>query len=416
MQRLVVVGVGRRAPFREYALAAMARRADLVLVDSHEPTWPKRHISSSYLIEEPGLEAMLSVGRQALRAEQAEPAERAAGIMTYDDRYTVAVAELAEEARLPGASLAAATACKDKWQTRNALNSARLGTVPARLVHSAGQALAAAREIGPPVVMKPRALAASKGVVKVETLAEAHQGFATAAAATVTDPVFDAPGVLVEECIEGEEFSIDCVVYDGQVTPVFVARKIVGPEPAYEEIGHIVTAEGIDLLPDGTRFLQQVHEALGYRDGITHAELRVSPSGYRIMEVNPRLGGDMIPYLGYLATGIDLAGAAADVALGRRPDLGQTCARAAAVSFICPDHDLMFESIEIPEQVRDDPRVERIVPLASPGDVLRLPPAGYLSRIAIVITTGATAAACMEAMDANLAKIIIRSSPAGQVD
>ncbi|HET7017304.1 MAG TPA: ATP-grasp domain-containing protein [Streptosporangiaceae bacterium] len=409
MQRLVVVGVGRRAPFREYALAAMARRADLVLVDSHEPTWPKRYISSSYLIEEPGLEAMLSAGRQALGIE------KAAGIMTYDDRYTVAAAQLAEEARLPGAGLAATTACKDKWQTRKNLNAARLGPVPARLVHSADQALAAASEIGLPVVMKPRALAASKGVIKVETLAQARHGFATAAAATVTEPVFDAPGVLVEECVEGEEFSIDCVVYRGEVTPVFVARKIVGPEPAYEEIGHVVTTEGIDLLPDGTKFLQEIHEALGYRDGITHAELRVSPSGYRIMEVNPRLGGDMIPYLGYLASGIDLAGAAADVALGRRPALHQTRARAAAVSFICPDHDLIFQSIEIPAQVRDDPRVERIVPLVSQGDVLRLPPAGYLSRIAIVITTGATAGACVEAMDATLAKITIRSSPAGPV-
>src|SRR6185437_15091798 len=134
-----------------------------------------------------------------------------------------------------------------------------------------------------------------------------------------------------------------------------------------------------------------------------------------IMEVNPRLGGDMIPYLGHLATGIDLAGAAADVALGRKPALTQTCARAAAVSFICPDHDLIFDGIEIPAEVRDDPRVERIVPLVSQGDVLRLPPAGYLSRIAIVITTGATAGACTEAMDAVLAKITIRSSPAGPV-
>jgi biotin carboxylase len=260
--------------------------------------------------------------------------------------------------------------------------------------------------------MKPRALAASKGVVKVETSAQARAGFETAVAAKVADPVFDAPGVLVEECVEGDEFSIDCAVRHGQVTPVFVARKVLGPLPAFEEVGHVVTADGLDLLPGVGRFLQEVHEALGYRDGVTHAELRVSPSGYRIMEVNPRLGGGMIPYLGYLATGIDLAGAVADLALGREPDLRRNRHRAAAVSFLCPDRDLTFERIEIPGDVLTDPQVERVVPLATRGEVLRLPPAGYLSRIAIVITTGEDAKACQDAMDQTLAKITVHASPA----
>lgn len=406
MQRLVVVGVGRRAPFRQYALAAMADRAEIVLVDSNEPIWPKQYLRSSYLIDGQGLEAMLAAGRRAIAAE------RAAGILTWDDRYTVAAAQLAEEARLPGAGLAATTACKDKWQAREKLNAVRLGSVQARLVRTPGEALAAASEIGPPVVMKPRALAASKGVIAVETIAQAKAGFETASAAKVADPVFDVPGVLVEECVEGDEFSIDCVVRSGQVTPVFVARKLLGPLPAFEEIGHVVTASGLDLLPGVGSYLQAVHAALGYRDGVTHAELRVSEAGYRIMEVNPRLGGGMIPYLGYLATGTDLAGAAADLALGREPDLRRTRHRAAAVSFLCPDRDLTFERIEVPDDVRDDPRVERVVPLAHQGEVLRLPPAGYLSRIAIVITTGDDSRACQEAMAETIAKITVHASPA----
>jgi biotin carboxylase len=132
------------------------------------------------------------------------------------------------------------------------------------------------------------------------------------------------------------------------------------------------------------------------------------------MEVNPRLGGGMIPYLGYLATGTDLAAAAADLALGREADLRRNRSRhqAAAVSFLCPDRDLRFERIEIPDHVRDDPRVERVVPLAHQGEVLRLPPAGYLSRIAIVITTGEDAKACQDAMAQTVAKITVHASPA----
>ena len=102
-------------------------------------------------------------------------------------------------------------------------------------------------------------------------------GFETANAAKVAGPVFYAPGVLVEECVEGEEFSIDCAVYHGQVTPVFVATQGTWPGlPAFEEVGHVVTAEDLTCSPASEAYLQAVHEALGYRDGVTHAELRVS--------------------------------------------------------------------------------------------------------------------------------------------
>jgi biotin carboxylase len=405
MKPLVVVGVGRRAPFREYALAAMAQRADLVLLDIHEPTWSKPYLRSSYLVPEPGLAAMLAVGREALGAE------RAAGIVTYDDRYTVPVARLAQDSGLPGSGLVAALACKDKWEARTRLNAAGLGPVGARLVASADEAAAAATEIGLPVVMKPRALAASKGVVRVDDMACVGAGFAAAAAASVPDPVFSAPGVLVEECVEGEEFSIDSIVRRGLVKPVFVARKMLGPPPYFEEIGHEVTGRGLDLLPGVQPFLQAVHERLEFGDGVTHAELRVSASGYRVMEVNSRLGGGMIPYLGYLATGIDLAGAVAAIGLGDEPVLSRNANRTAAIRFVCPASDMTFRDIEIPAAVLADPRVERVVPLVSPGDVLRLPPAGYLSRIAMVITVGDDLTTCRDAMASALAQITVRESP-----
>ncbi|HUD36202.1 MAG TPA: ATP-grasp domain-containing protein [Streptosporangiaceae bacterium] len=407
---LVLVGVGRRSPFREYAVAAMAERAGLVLMDIHEPAWPKPFIRSFHLITEPGPEPMLATGRAAISAE------RAAGIATYDDRYTVPVARLAAEAGLPGSGLAAAIACKDKWETRQRLASRALGAVRASLVTSAAEAVAAARDIGLPVVLKPRALAASKGVVRVDDSDDVARGFAIAAAASVPDPVFSAPGVLVEECVDGAEFSVDSVICQGQVTPVFVARKLLGPRPFFEEVGHCVTASGLHLLPAIGPFLQAVHEALGFADGVSHAELRVTPDGYKIMEVNSRLGGGMIPYLGFLATGIDLAGAVADVALGAEPDLrprrdpGAEPVRAAAIRFICPERDLTVASIDVPDAVRADPRVERVVPLVEPGAVLRLPPAGYLGRIAMVITTGDSEQACQEAMDDALAKITVTAA------
>lgn len=399
--RLVFIGAGSRAELREYALTAMASRADLVLVDRREPPWIKPHVTSFYPLEQPGLEHMLQVGRAALKAEAAD------GIVTYDDRYTVPVAQLAEESGLAGSGLTAAIACKDKWEARARLNSAGLGPVAARLVHSEDEAAVAVAELGLPVVMKPRALSASKGVSKVSRAAEIASGYATAATASVAGPVFSAPGVLVEEYVDGPEYAVDSVVYHGQVHALFVTTKVLGPAPYFEEVAHLTSASNFDLLPGVRPFLQAVHEAVEFADGVSHTELRVSDRGYRIMEVNSRLGGGMLPYLGLLATGMDLAAAVADIGLGAAPVIQQTRDRAAAVTFIFPEHDLTLGSIDISDAVLADPRVECVIPFAKPGDVLRLPPASYVSRIAMVITTGDDARSCAQAMDETLAKITI---------
>lgn len=404
MKALALVGAGSQAAFREYALIALASRAELVLIDKHEPPWIKPYIRAFYPLERPGLDHMLAVARTAMRAEAAE------GIVTYDDRYTVPVAQLAEEAGLAGSGLASAIACKDKWETRVRLGSPELGGVGARLVHSADEAMAAVGDLGLPIVMKPRALSASKGVVRVDSIADVGAGFEIAAAATVPGMVFSVPGVLVEEYIDGAEFTVDSVIYRGRVQPLFVTPKVLGPPPYFEEVAHIMTANSLERLPGVQPYLQAVHEALDFADGVSHTELRVSDQGYRIMEVNSRLGGGMLPYLGFLATGIDLAAAVADIGLGREPVISRTADRAAAITFIFPEHDMTLGSIDVPDSVLADPRVECVVRLATPGDVLRLPPAGYVNRIAMVITVGDDARSCQNAMDETLAKITIAAA------
>lgn len=402
---LVFIGAGSRPEFREYALIAMASRAELVLIDKHQPSWIKPYLKSFYPLERPGRDHMLEVGRAAMKAEAAD------GIVTYDDRYTVPVAQLAAEAGLTGSGLTCAIACKDKWETRSRLNGARLGTVGARLARSEAEARAAAAELGLPVVMKPRALSASKGVVKVASLADIGPGYATAAAASVSGGVFSAPGVLVEEYVDGEEFIVDSVIHQGQVQALFVATKVLGRPPYFEEIAHVSALENFESLPGIRPYLQAVHEVLGFADGVSHTEVRVCDGGFRIMEVNSRLGGGMLPYLGLLSTGMDLAAAMADVGVGRAPVIQQSADRAAGITFIFPEHDLTLGSIDIPADVRADPRVDRVVPLASPGAVLRLPPAAYVSRVAMVITVGADTRSCREAMTGTLAKITVTEAP-----
>jgi hypothetical protein len=86
------------------------------------------------------------------------------------------------------------------------------------------------------------------------------------------------------------------------------------------------------------------------------------------VEVNARLGGDLIPYLGLRATGIDPGLAAAAVACGRPPEFTAERRLVGAVRFFYVDHDdttieaVRFDDAGLP------PAIDLTVPLAAPGD------------------------------------------------
>ena len=90
-------------------------------------------------------------------------------------------------------------------------------------------------------------------------------------------------GVLVEEYLDGPEISVDSVVFQGQVDCVHVARKRLGFEPYFEEVGHLVTEWSHEPWAQPVRELvAQAHRALSVTHGVTHAEIRLTREGPRL--------------------------------------------------------------------------------------------------------------------------------------
>ena len=217
---------------------------------------------------------------------------------------------------------------------------------------------------------------------------------------------------MIEEYLDGPEISLDSVVVSGEVSCVNLARKRIGYPPFFEEVGHLVSpwrqepwAE--ELIDTVTR----IHAVLGVTAGVTHAELRLTADGPRLVELNGRLGGDFIPLLGRLATGVDLTAAAMDASLGVVPDLRPTLDRCAAVRFLYPEQDGTVERVDV-SAAREVPGVERAVALAEAGQRLLLPPRGVVPRLAAVIATGVDAAGCDRTLDEAMSRIHVRVTPA----
>jgi biotin carboxylase len=393
--KLVLVGTGTQT-YREYLLRAAAAEFDLWLFTDRELGWEAPHVAGHTRLDTADVDAM-TVPAKVLAPD---------GVLTWDDTRVVQAAALATALGLPTSPPGAVLRCRDKHRTRTALHEAGVPQARSRLVDSLVQARAAADEIGYPLVLKPRALNASIGVVHVEGPQLLAARFRIACGATLPGVTEVATGVLVEEYLDGPEISVDTAWLGGRMAVAFVARKQLGFPPSFEEIGHIVDGRDPLLADERLRdVLEAAHRAVGFDTGWTHTELRLTTSGPRIVEINARVGGDRIPDIGQLATGIDAAGVAAAIACGRKPVVRPTRRRVAAVRFLYPPHDLIARAVRI-DRDQLPPQISSAEPIAMPGQELRLPPNGNVtSRYALLTAIAATHDECHAALDAATAAV-----------
>lgn len=393
MGTLLVIGSGRDL-YREYILQSAARRHTLLLLQENPASWQQPYIADHASAVMADQAAMIEAARNLCQRHGCD------GIFTYEEQSVELTAAIAATLHLPYNSPASVRRCRDKLVMRQTWEAAGVPSARSRLVGSQAEAEAVAAEIGYPVVLKPRAIAASVGVVRADSAAELGMAYRVASGATLDRYEQAAHGVLVEEYLEGPEISVESVVVDGQVQILATTHKQVGFAPFFEEIGHVVSAS--EPLPEATDVadvVHQAHRALGVQMGATHAELRLTSTGPRMIELGARMGGDLIPYLVFCATGIDVAAAATAIAARERPELMPTRQRAAAIRFIYPDHDIRVRALGLDPRADQLPWLDRVVWNTRPGDERRLPPRGFIARLGFAIVTGADMAECQARLE-----------------
>ena len=401
---LLLISTGARL-FREYLLASIAEQYRIHLFLAAEPQWETRYLDAVTVLADT-LDADLMIAA----ARELDARDRIDGVLCWDEARIHAAAFVAQALGLRNGDPAVVGRLRDKGQTRIALDAAGVRQPRSVPVKDLPQALAAAAQVGYPAILKPRALGASLGVVRVENAEELRRMFAFTHGTRGPEPVeLPEQPVLVEECVIGEEISIDSVVTGGRVTPLFIGRKVLGYPPYAEEVGHYVSA-GDPLLTDPVLLaaVQDTHTALGFSDGWTHSEFMLTASGPQVIEVNGRLGGDLIPYLGLLATGVDPGLAAARAACGLPPDLTAVHDRTAAIRFFYVAEEnteissVRFETGGLPEEIH------QVLTIAKPGAVVSPPPKGTaFGRIALAIAVGDSVAGCAGALDGAEAALVV---------
>lgn len=217
-----------------------------------------------------------------------------------------------------------------------------------------------------PLIIKPVDSYSSRGVFRIDNKAELQQYY--------YDSVqFASNGqVLLEEFLEGPEVSVESITFEGETTVVQITDKVISSYPYTVEMAHYQPS----ILPNETQacikaIVQQAIAALQIDNTGSHAELKITPAGPKMIEIGARLGGDYISsYLTLLSTGVDMNRAIAQVAMGERPDLQTTRHCHSGIQYINWEAGKTVAAVQPLDSILQAAHIAHAGIAFKPGDIL----------------------------------------------
>ncbi|XP_056657190.1 carnosine synthase 1 isoform X1 [Monodelphis domestica] len=273
------------------------------------------------------------------------------GCLSYWDDCLVLTALLCEELGLRGCPPAAMSLAKQKSQTQAHLLQCRgprwpapsLYAVPCCPLQAPDDVERAARSVPLPGVMKLEFGAGAVGVRLVEDASQCRAHFARISQDLRGEA--DHPGIglgwgnamLLMEFVAGTEHDVDVVIFSGRLLGAFVSDNGPTRLPGFTETAACMPT---GLAPEReAQLIQAAYQCClgcGLLDGVFNVEMKLTASGPRLIEINPRMGGFYLRDWIQELYGVDLLLAAAMVACGIPPALpARPRARAHLVGVMC---------------------------------------------------------------------------------
>jgi biotin carboxylase len=325
-----------------------------------------------------------------------------AGIMTAGTDFSTTVAWAAERLCLPGIPYEAALNASDKERMRRCFQQAGLPSPRFSIL----QELPTPDVILPfgyPAVVKPVDNMGARGCRRVDTFADLRSAVADALSFS------RSARVIVEEYMEGPEFSVDALVYQGNITICGLADRHIFFPPYFIEMGHTMPT-AIDKTEEEAllRVFKAGVKALGITNGAAKGDIKFTPTGPMIGEIAARLsGGYMSGWTYPYASGVMVTKGAIQIALGEVPEglapkRQWTSAERAFISIPGKVHSIQgLESARIAEYVKD------LCLRIKPGSRVRFPE-NNVSKCGNIISAAPTRDLAATAAEGAARSILIR--------
>jgi len=306
--------------------------------------------------------------------------------------FVAHAARLANLIGVPGIPVETGDALRDKNKMRNALKNAGVASPEHTVLHSLSNIENVADMIKFPCVIKPLDQSGSIHVSKANNLNE----LTTAYQALCEDKWTEmAKGVgtiaIVEEYIDGTEFSVEGFVDETGSHIVSITEKLTKGEPFFVEMGHIVSAKIDSSIREAImQYMQQVVKALHINLGVYHAELKINKHGPVLIEIAGRLAGDKICNLILLSTGVNLFQIMLESHLGHPIKLDAvTIKQYAGIRYFSPIGLKTYSTITGIDELKSLTGYHDFKLLINPGQIIP-PLANFMGRAAYCIFTAPT--------------------------
>lgn len=323
------------------------------------------------------------------------------GIACFDCESLILAGNLAAALEKPFPTLQGIVRTRNKFMAREIWKRKGVDTPAATLVSSLKETIEFFYRAGQDVVLKPISGSGSELVFHCESAEEVagavrvmeeelpkrrsnplFKPIPVSHAAASSDPCVQW---IVEEFISGPEFSCDFLFQDSQITILRETGKIRAIDKSF---GSVLAYLLFPSYPNGfskTALLdvfQRACEALGFTWGHFMVDFIIRNGKPVIIELTPRPGGDSIPDLMEVATGIDVLGMHLEIATGRfriPKEIPVPPESFASINIFAPMEGIIrhLDSSRLPSF----PWMRKLVLKKKVGERVLLPPKDYDNRL-----------------------------------
>ena len=298
------------------------------------------------------------------------------GVLTVGTDFTLTVASIAKHLELPGIDPKVAHAASNKGLMRELFKKSDISQ-PLFYRPEVGEPqtsiLNALKNIDLnwPLVVKPEESMGARGVISIAK----DEPYFMQAIEEAQD-ISRNGRCIIEEQINGDEYSIDAFVVNGEIIITGIADRFIQEPPYFIEHGHLIPSvrpekdqqTAIEVFKEGIR-------AYGYDNGFAKGDIFVAQGVGYIGEIAARLsGGFMSGFTFPYATDFDLMLPALNLALGKTDvDLNYSYKRYCVELGILPPKEGVIEHISGEKTAKKLPGVKEVFLRYSPGQTIKYP-------------------------------------------
>ncbi len=380
---------GRQNPHERMAEMKAARQSglDIVLLGKQLPDWAMELSVESVLLDLNDDETVKS------RVMELDKRYDFCGVVCWSETDVPLRSVLTEALGLPGMEPDFVIGCRDKIAMKRKLDACQDLLPQWDKIDSLASAVASAARIGYPVILKPSSGSGSKGIFKIEHEDELEA--ALAALAHIANAEFDAVfsrfggDILMEEYVDGPEFSVDGYVHDHTITFVGIT-DYQSDQQTFVENRHIfpsalpATYQQV-ILKSAERLIT----ALNINASMFHLEGKYSRHGFRFIECAARpAGGYISTHLLQSASGEKHLSNYFRVCQGLAPEPLPAIHDTVGVRYLFAEKAGNYSGCENLDEILRHPAIQHVYMHFPPGHHVVLPPDDFNAyRLGVVIAS-----------------------------